>query len=189
MQTSNQWRGIFNHINLLLISIAFKIPVKEVRNFIDDTLWAFFLINLLFIRAFFFFFPLSPPSAFALLFILKILNTWLYFKAASVTFIVLTSIRLFSLSLLCFWHSTQWSVDQSSLSVWLLTLSPFKLLFSCSIFVSFSNLRFPLRSPLKVHVSCFSFLPCQENLATASIKVIIRPWCKNMVPLTFFITR
>ena len=32
---------------------------------------------------------------------------------------------------------------------------------------------FPLRSPLKVYVSCFSFLPCRGNLASSSIKVII----------------
>lgn len=38
-----------------LISIAFKIPAKEVGDFTDDTLWAYFLINPLFIRA-------SPPS-------------------------------------------------------------------------------------------------------------------------------
>ena len=31
----------------------------------------------------------------------------------------------------------------------------------------------PLRSPLKVYVSCLSFLPCRGNLASASIKVII----------------
>lgn len=89
------------------------------------------------------------------------------------------------LPVLCFWP---WPVQGSCLpavpsvisgSVQPICLAadtePLEPLFSCSIFVSFSNTRFPLGSPLKVHVSCFSFLPCQENLATASIKVIIRP--------------
>ena len=45
--------------------------------------------------------------------------------------------------------------------------------FPYSASVSFSNFCFPLRSPLKVCVSCFSFLPCRGNLPSASIKVII----------------
>jgi hypothetical protein len=63
------------------------------------------------------------------------------------------------------------------------------LFFLYSMSVSLSNLCFPLRSPLKVCVSCFSFLPCLGNPASASIKVIITDRCKSMVPLTFFITR
>lgn len=73
------------------ISIAFNIPAKEAGRFIDDTIWAYFLTNPLFIRAWYFS-PLNVPP----LLILRILNTRLYFKAASATFIVLPSLRLLS---------------------------------------------------------------------------------------------
>lgn len=86
-QILNQWRDILNCLHLFFISIVSETPAKEVSSFTDDTLRVYFLTSPLFINTRFF----------LLLFILKILNTWLYFKAACATFIVLPSARLLSL--------------------------------------------------------------------------------------------
>lgn len=90
MQILNQCRHIFNCIHLLALFPKYlqkkwAVLLMTLSRFIS---WLAHCLSML---AFFF------PSTSPLLFILKILNTWCFFKAASATFIVLPSVRLLSL--------------------------------------------------------------------------------------------